>query len=66
MYKIGINNKPYSLCSQNTECLSKTSVPDMDTGNAGALEASGETGSKVRHLLCLFCYFFFYFFFQIQ
>lgn len=38
------------LSPQSTECLSKASVPDMDTGNAGTLEAPGEAGSKVRPL----------------
>ncbi|KAA0707925.1 Adenomatous polyposis coli protein 2 [Triplophysa tibetana] len=33
--------------TQSTECLLKASVPDMDTGNAGTLEAPGEAGSKV-------------------
>ncbi|XP_056590590.1 adenomatous polyposis coli protein 2 isoform X2 [Triplophysa dalaica] len=39
--------------TQSTECLSKASVPDMDTGNAGALEAPGEAGSKVEMVFWL-------------
>ncbi|XP_051529205.1 adenomatous polyposis coli protein 2-like [Myxocyprinus asiaticus] len=39
--------------TQNADCLSKASVPDIDTGNAGTLEASGEAGSKVEMVFWL-------------
>uniref|UniRef100_A0A9J7ZKH9 Adenomatous polyposis coli protein 2 n=1 Tax=Cyprinus carpio carpio TaxID=630221 RepID=A0A9J7ZKH9_CYPCA len=39
--------------TQSTECLSKASVPDMETANAGTLEAPGEAGSKVEMVFWL-------------
>ncbi|RXN09252.1 adenomatous polyposis coli 2-like protein [Labeo rohita] len=39
--------------TQSTECLSKASAPDTDTGNAGTLEAPGEAGSKVEMVFWL-------------
>ncbi|XP_067288499.1 adenomatous polyposis coli protein 2 isoform X3 [Pseudorasbora parva] len=39
--------------TQSTECLSKASVPDMDTGNAGNVDAPGEAGSKVEMVFWL-------------
>uniref|UniRef100_A0A8C2IGX3 Adenomatous polyposis coli protein 2 n=2 Tax=Cyprinus carpio TaxID=7962 RepID=A0A8C2IGX3_CYPCA len=39
--------------TQSTECLSKASVSDMDTGSVGTLEAPGEAGSKVEMVFWL-------------
>nr|XP_055039574.1 adenomatous polyposis coli protein 2 isoform X1 [Misgurnus anguillicaudatus]XP_055039575.1 adenomatous polyposis coli protein 2 isoform X1 [Misgurnus anguillicaudatus] len=39
--------------TQSTECLSKATVPDMDTGNAGTSDAPGEAGSKVEMVFWL-------------
>ncbi|XP_059393181.1 adenomatous polyposis coli protein 2-like [Carassius carassius] len=39
--------------TQSTECLSKASVSDMDTGSAGTLKAPGEAGSKVEMVFWL-------------
>ncbi|XP_021335660.3 adenomatous polyposis coli protein 2 [Danio rerio] len=39
--------------TQSTECLPKACVPDMDTGNAGTLDAPGEAGSKVEMVFWL-------------
>ncbi|XP_051967396.1 adenomatous polyposis coli protein 2-like [Xyrauchen texanus] len=39
--------------TQSAECLSKASVPDMESGNAGTLEAPGEAGSKVEMVFWL-------------